>query len=98
MSGTFVIRNQLGHYWGKSGVWVSGSRAEQVSCWAHRDEAVNTLFELGSKDTELRGEVYETETDGALAKNLEVSEYPVPKLGGIVEPTNTLESHGHTPT
>ena len=47
MSGTFVIRNQLGHYWGKSGAWVLGSRAGQVSCWPHRDEAINTLFELG---------------------------------------------------
>ena len=27
MSGAFVIRNQLGHYWGKSGSWVKGARA-----------------------------------------------------------------------
>ena len=27
MSGAFVIRNQLGHYWGKSGSWVKGDRA-----------------------------------------------------------------------
>ena len=66
MSGTFVIRNHLGHYWGKSGVWVSGSRAGHVSPVGRiATEAVNTLFELGSKDTELRGEVFEAETDGA---------------------------------
>jgi len=32
MSGAFVIRNQLGHYWGKSGIWVKGGRAGQVAC------------------------------------------------------------------
>ena len=79
MSGAFVIRNQLGHYWGKSGSWVKGGRAGQVACWTHRDEAVNTLFELGSQDTDLRGEVMLTETEDELPKNLEISEHPVPK-------------------
>jgi hypothetical protein len=79
MSGAFVIRNQLGHYWGKSGSWVTGGRAGQVACWTHKDEAVNTLFELGSQDTDLRGEVTLTETEDELPKNLEISELPVPK-------------------
>ena len=72
MSGAFVIRNQLGHYWGKSGSWVTGGRAGQVACWTHRDEAVNTLFELGSQDTDLRGEVMLTETEDELPKNLKI--------------------------
>ena len=79
MSGAFVIRNQLGHYWGKSGSWVKGARAGQVALWTHRDEAVNTLFELGSQDTDLRGEVMLTETEDQLPKNLKISELPVPK-------------------
>ena len=32
MSGAFVIRNQLGHYWGKAGSWVTGGRAGQIPC------------------------------------------------------------------
>ena len=79
MSGAFVIRNQLGHYWGKSGSWIKGERAGQVACWAYRDEAVNTLFELGSQDTDLRGEVMLTETEDQIPKNLKISELPVPK-------------------
>ena len=79
MSGAFVIRNQLGHYWGKSGSWVKGERAGQVACWIYEDEAVNTLFELGSQDTDLRGEVLLTETEDQLPKNLKISELPVPK-------------------
>ena len=78
MSGTFVVLNQLGHYWGKSGAWVSGTQANLVACWKYRDEAVNTLFELGSKDTELRGEVFEAEAESGQPKNLVVSEHPVP--------------------
>ena len=78
MSATYVIRNQLGHYWGKSGAWVPGSRASLVACWAHRDEAVNTLFELGSKDTDLRGEVFEAESEGGQPRNLVISAHPVP--------------------
>ena len=80
MSGAFVIRNQLGHYWGKSGSWIKGERAGQVACWTHRDEAVNTLFELGSQDTDLRGEVMLTETEDQLPKNLKISELPVSRL------------------
>jgi hypothetical protein len=79
MSGAFVIRNQLGHYWGQSGSWIKGERTERVACWTHRDEAVNTLFELGSQDTDLRGEVMLTETEDQLPKNLEISKLPVPR-------------------
>ena len=87
MSGVFIIRNQLGHYWGKSGSWVKGGRPGQVASWTHRDEAVNTLFELGSQNTDLRGEVMLTETEDQLPKNLEISQHPVPKpdKGDVLE-------------
>ena len=79
MSGVFIIRNQLGHYWGKSGSWVKGDRVGQVACWTHKDEAVNTLFEIGSGDTELRGEIMLAETNNEQPTNLEISEHPLPK-------------------
>ena len=87
MSSAFVIRNQLGHYWSKSGSWVKGGRAGHVACWTHRDVAVNTLFELGSQDTDLRGEVMPIETEDQLPKNLEISQHPVPNpdKGGNLE-------------
>jgi hypothetical protein len=87
VSGVFIIRNQLGHYWGKSGSWVKGGRPGQVASWTHRDEAVNTLFELGSQHTDLRGEVMLAETEDQLPKNLEISQHPVPKpdKGDVLE-------------
>ena len=57
MTEIFVVRNQLGHYWGKSKVWVDGSIPRSVMRTQHEDDAINTLFELSSKDTELRGAV-----------------------------------------
>lgn len=57
MSEVFVVRNQLGHYWGKGKKWVDGRVPKAVLGAKHEDEAINTLFELGSKDFELRGEV-----------------------------------------
>lgn len=57
MSEVFVVRNQLGHYWGKSKKWVDGRDPKAVQRAKYEDEAINTLFELGSKDFELRGEV-----------------------------------------
>lgn len=57
MTDVFVVRNQLGHYWGKAKVWVDGSNPRTVMRSRYEDEAINTLFELSSKDIELRGEV-----------------------------------------
>lgn len=55
----FVVRDQRGCYWGKGREWVDGREPKQVARFRHRDEAVNTLFELSSKDVALRGSVIE---------------------------------------
>jgi hypothetical protein len=57
MTEVYVVRNQLGHYWAKSKTWVDGSDARVVMRAKHEDQAINTLFELSSRDIELRGEV-----------------------------------------
>jgi hypothetical protein len=57
MTDVYVVRNQLGHYWGKARHWVDGSSPKAVMRSKHEDEAINTLFELSSRDIELRGEV-----------------------------------------
>ena len=57
MTDVYVVRNQLGHYWGKGKEWADGCDPRNVARFRHEDEAVNTLFELSSRDIELRGEV-----------------------------------------
>ena len=61
MTDVFVVRNQLGHYWGKAKTWVDGSNPRTVMRARYEDEAINTLFELSSKDIALRGEVLAVE-------------------------------------
>jgi hypothetical protein len=77
MTDVFVIRNQLGHYWAKSKTWVDGSEARAVMRAKHEDEAVNTLFELGSKDFELRGEVVAAELSERGEPIIEASQIPL---------------------
>lgn len=78
MTEVFVIRNQKGHYWGKRKEWVDGSEARTVMRTGHRDEAVNTLFELSSKDFELRGEVLAVAVSERGEPVVEPSRIPLP--------------------
>ena len=77
MTDVFVIRNQLGHYWGKSKTWVDGSEARAVMRAKHQDEAINTLFELSSKDIDLRGEVIAAELSQRGEPVIETSQIPL---------------------
>jgi hypothetical protein len=78
MTEVFVIRNQQGHYWGKSKQWVDGSEARAVMRAKHQDQAINTLFELSSKDFELRGEVFAAELTERGEPIVEPSQVPLP--------------------
>ena len=87
MTEVFVIRNQLGHYWGKKKLWVDGSDNRIVMHLRHRDEAVNSLFELSSKDFELRGEIIEAQLSAKGEPEVEASDIPLP----ATEVNETLE-------
>lgn len=80
MSEIFIIRNQLGHFWGKSKTWVDGSDARAVVRVKNRDEASNTLFELSSKDFELRGDILEAQTNPKGEPMVQVSDIPLPEV------------------
>lgn len=74
----FVICNQHGHYWGKSGTWVDGSEAKGVFQTQHQDEALNTLIELGAKDVDLRGKILSPDLSREGELSLTISDIPVP--------------------
>lgn len=77
MTDVYVIRNQLGHYWAKSKTWVDGSEPRTVMRSKHRDEAINTLVELGSRDFELRGEVLAVSLSERGEPIIEASQIPL---------------------
>ena len=80
MDRSFILKNQDGHYWGRSKEWVDGSDRSRVAQYKHRDEASNTVFELSSKDFGLRAEIMEmTLKEGKLPK-LNISQIPLPGL------------------
>ena len=90
MSEIFIIRNQLGHFWGKSKTWVDGSDARAVVRVKNRDEASNTLFELSSKDFELRGDILEAEANTKGDPMVQVSDIPLPEVPAAeLEPVET---------
>ena len=86
MSDVFVVRNQHGHYWGKARHWVDGADPRTVMRARHEDEAINTLFELSSKDFELRGEV--------LGAALSARGEPVIEPGPAVPPPDDKDGDG----
>ena len=79
MTEVFVIRNQMGHYWGKKKLWVDGVDARVVMRLKHRDEAVNTVFELSSKDVELRAEIAAAQLSPKGEPMVTISDTPVPE-------------------
>ena len=91
MTEVFVIRNQLGHYWGKKKTWVDGSDARVVMRAKHEDEAINTLFELSSKDIELRGEVLAAELTERREPIIQPSQIPL-LLEAEPEPEPVMEA------
>ena len=71
MNKVFVVKNQHGLYLSKQQEWVSGTESPSLFRTAHRDEAINTVFEVSSKDIYLRAEAVACDVD---AKNNPVVE------------------------
>lgn len=103
MTDVYVIRNQHGHYWAKSKQWVSGDEPKTVLQARHEDEAVNTLFELSTKDVDLRGEIVSAELSERGDPIIEASQIPLPCLEEEAtaeaepEPLATVKTPDSTP-
>lgn len=80
MNEVYVIRNQDGLYASKQGEWVDGSDQSVVSFVKYRDQAVNTLVELNSKDFELRGDIIAVELNDKKRPQVVVGEKPEPRV------------------
>lgn len=85
MDRSFILKNQDGHYWGRSKEWVDGSDRSRVAQYKHRDEASNTVFELSSKDFGLRAEILETPLKEGKLPKLSISQIALPGLEEALE-------------
>lgn len=61
MSQCFVIRNHQNFYLDKHKEWVDGRENQLLFRTQHRDEAINMVVELSSKDISLRAQYIECE-------------------------------------
>lgn len=63
MAFVFVVKNQLGLFLNKQQEWVDGSDNHVLYRTPHKDEALNTVFEVSSRDIYLRAETLGCECD-----------------------------------
>jgi len=63
MTTVFVIRNQQGLYLNKQQEWVGGTEAVSLYRTLYKDEAINTVFEVSSRDVYLRAEAISCSLD-----------------------------------
>lgn len=63
MNQTFILQNQDNHFFGKSKEWVDGYDANSVFKTPHKDEAINQMVEISSKDYKQRIKIITCDVD-----------------------------------
>jgi hypothetical protein len=81
MNQTFILQNQDKLFFGKNKEWVDGYDANAVYKTLHKDEAVNQMFEITSKDYQQRVKVISCELDEKALPIIdsEIMPAPLPK-------------------
>lgn len=78
MSKVFVVVNQKGLFANKHKEWTDGREPKLLFRSPHKDEAINLVFELSSKDIDLRAEAIEVDLNEKKQPVVEVTaELPV---------------------
>ena len=76
MNQTFILQNHDKLFFGKNKEWVDGYDANAVYKTLHKDEAVNQMFEITSKDYKQRVKVI----------NCELNEKALPIIASDIMP------------
>ena len=97
----FVIKNQADLFLNKQGEWVDAAQPATLYRTVHRDEAVNTVFEVSAKDMYLRAEVLACKVDEkgqpALGQTVEAGAIPIEPVAGDDETTAAPAADLETP-
>ena len=82
MNQTFILQNQDKLFFGKNKEWVDGYDANAVYKTLHKDEAVNQMFEITSKDYKQRVKVLSCDLDEKALPIIdsEIMPAPLPKV------------------
>lgn len=76
MSNVYVVKNQHGLFASKNKEWVDGREAKILFRSPHKDEAINMVFELSSKDIYVRAEAIAVELADSKQPIVEVTAEP----------------------
>lgn len=98
MRKAFIITNQHGHYLGKQREWLSGSDRRLLYRSEHRDDVVNTVFEMSSKDFDLRASIAECELDEQGQPRVTVIDIPASELNEESLPDSDTSHPTNEPT
>lgn len=89
MSKVFVVVNQHGLFADKHKEWTDGREPKLLFRSQHKDEAINLVFELSSKDIYIRAEAIEVDINEKKHPVVEVTaEIPAP----TAEPEETAST------
>ena len=82
MNQTFILQNHDKLFFGKNKEWVDGYDANAVYKTLHKDEAVNQMFEITSKDYKQRVKVISCELNEKALPIIdsEIMPAPLPKV------------------
>jgi formate dehydrogenase assembly factor FdhD len=78
MSNIYVVKNQHGLFASKHKEWLDGREPKLLFRSPHKDEAINIVFELSSKDINTRAEAISVEIDSNKQPVVEVTAPPPP--------------------
>lgn len=81
MSQTFILQNQDKHFFGKNKEWVDGYDTNALFKTIHKDEAINQMVEISSKDYKQRVKVIACDLDekGLPIIKSDIMPAPLPK-------------------
>lgn len=83
MSELFILQNQDKLFLGKQNIWLDGRDLNALFKTAHKDEAINQMFEASSKDYKQRIKVVTCTANekGLPVVDPEIMPEPLPKPG-----------------
>lgn len=90
MKQVYVVRNQEGYFATKKKEWECGREPKLLFRSEHKDEAINLVFELSSKDIYLRAEAIAVDLSDDKQPIVEVTAPPKPKPAAEGEQTQEL--------
>lgn len=78
MTQTFILQNQDNHFFGKNKEWLDGYDANSLYKTVHKDEAINQMVEISSKDYKQRVKIIACDLDEKGLPIIDIAIMPAP--------------------